>query len=113
VPPADLIICAVSAAEASPTSMAATFSPSRANNIDAARPIPDPAPVISATFPCSLIGLSPKSSDAQTIRPARRLAHFGRVQLARFTIPRCPATARHGINRVATAPREEKIDDAI
>ncbi len=54
LPPAPAISAAVSLAASAAMSTSATAAPSRANNSAAARPIPDPAPVTTATLPASL-----------------------------------------------------------
>src|SRR3984957_17849902 len=53
-PPASAISSAVSMAASATRSTTAAAAPSRANRVAAARPIPEPAPVTTATWPLSL-----------------------------------------------------------
>src|SRR2546426_812809 len=54
LPPAPVICAAASLAAWAARSTIATAAPSRANSSAAARPIPEPAPVTTATLPASL-----------------------------------------------------------
>ncbi len=56
VPPASWIMPTVSLPPASSMSATTTDAPSAANASAVARPIPEPAPVTTATFPCTSTG---------------------------------------------------------
>src|SRR5215471_10304176 len=62
-PPVRVTSATVSAAAARSISATTMQAPSEANRIEASRPIPMPAPVISATLPASLGLISPPRSD--------------------------------------------------
>ena len=70
LPPAVSMSRAVWAAARWSISTTATFAPSSANSSEPARPIPEPAPVISATLLASFMRPLPRDSLAQ-IRSAQ------------------------------------------
>src|SRR4051794_27232778 len=55
VPPLSLIAATAASSRAPFQSPATTLAPSAAKSVAIASPIPEPAPVITATFPCSRI----------------------------------------------------------
>ena len=67
-PPAAVTCSTVSWPPASVTSATTTLAPSRAKTSAAARPIPDPPPVTSATFPSTLPDMNRLLSYALRIR---------------------------------------------
>src|SRR5580704_10393457 len=71
-PPALVIRRTVSSAPAALTSTTATRAPSRAKSVAVARPIPEPAPVMSATLSLSLIVMRLADESQLLQQPAIR-----------------------------------------
>src|SRR5829696_4635725 len=81
-PPDCSISCTVAWISSSVRLRTPTLAPSRANSTAAALPMPDPAPVTSATLPWRSIGsVSAGSSLAQLVNRTDHLGSFGPLNL--------------------------------
>ena len=69
VPPTLVAVSASASAALTPTSMATTLAPSRANTSAIVAPMPRAAPVTTATLPSS--GLSQSAGGAESAAPTR------------------------------------------
>src|SRR5262249_14283314 len=100
-PPAVLISCATPSPRSTPRAAITTLAPACAKSSAAARPIPVPPPVISATFPLKLFILPPGyvcslflPDCRQEFRPSARFTHTATRSSDQPSSPVVPESSR-------------------